>query len=120
VAAFADEIRDDPMLFSLLEVFYTESRYLRPPEATTKQNRNYRVITSAAQILIAERRKEPLPLIGGQPIPDAHAMLLYALDSSDSGGKVGTQKPAIRSFVGKSANGGKSQVDSGGGILGLF
>jgi hypothetical protein len=30
---FADEIRDDPMLFSLLEVFYSESRYLRPSVA---------------------------------------------------------------------------------------
>ena len=47
-------------------------------------------------------------------------MLLYALDSSDSGRKVGTQEPAIRGFVGESANGGKPQVDSGGGILGLF
>ena len=47
-------------------------------------------------------------------------MLLYALDPPDSGRKLGTQKPAIRSFVGESANGGKPQVDSGGGILGLF
>jgi hypothetical protein len=42
------------------------------------------------------------------------------LDPPDSGRKVGTQKPAIRSFVGESANGGKPQVDSGGSILGLF
>ena len=49
-------------------------------------------------------------------------MLLYALDPPDSGRKVGTQKPAIRScsFVGESANGGKPQVDGGGGILGLL
>ena len=47
-------------------------------------------------------------------------MLLYALDPPDSSRKVGTQKPAIRSFVGESPNGGKTQVDRGGGILGLF
>ena len=47
-------------------------------------------------------------------------MLLYALDPPDSGRKVGTQKPAIRSFVGESPDGGKPQVDSRGGILGLF
>ena len=47
-------------------------------------------------------------------------MLFYALDPPDSGRKVGTQKPAIRSFVGEPANGGKAQVDSGGSILGLF
>ena len=47
-------------------------------------------------------------------------MLRYALDSPDSGRKVGTQEPAIRSFVGESANRGKPQVNSGRGILGLF
>ena len=59
-------------------------------------------------------------MIGRQPIPDAHTILLYTLDPPDSGRKVGTQKAAIGSLVGKSANGGKPQVDSGGGILSLF
>jgi hypothetical protein len=47
-------------------------------------------------------------------------MLLYALDPTDSGRKVGAQKPAVGSLVCKPANGGEAQVDSGGGILGLF
>src|ERR1700694_4476212 len=47
-------------------------------------------------------------------------MLLYAFDPPDSSRKVGTQEPAIRRFVGESANGSKPQVDSGGGILSLF
>jgi hypothetical protein len=47
-------------------------------------------------------------------------MHLYVLDPPDSSRKVGSHKPAIRSFVRESANGGKAQVDSGGGILGLF
>jgi hypothetical protein len=90
VTAFADEIGDDPMLFSLLEIFDGEPRYLRPPEATTEQNRDHGVVTPATYILTAERRKAR------------------------------TQKAAIRSFIGGSASVGKPQVDSGGGILGLF
>jgi hypothetical protein len=65
VTAFADEIGDDPMLFSLLEVIDGEPRYLRAPEATTERNRDDCVVKSAAQILTAERRQEPLRLIGG-------------------------------------------------------
>ena len=47
-------------------------------------------------------------------------MLLYALDPSDSGGKIGAQKPAVGSFVRQSPNRGKAQVDRGRGIFGLF
>jgi hypothetical protein len=47
-------------------------------------------------------------------------MFLYAFDPPNSGRKVGAQKPAIGSLVCKPANGGKAQVDSGGGILGLL
>jgi hypothetical protein len=66
--AFADEIGDDPMLFSLLKIFDDEPSYLGPPKATTQQGRDHCVVTSAAQILTAERRKEPLPLISGYRI----------------------------------------------------
>src|SRR5436190_23653841 len=52
-------------------------------------------------------------LVRRQPIPDAHAVLLYALDPSDSRGKIGAQKPAVGSFVRQSANRGKAQVDRG-------
>ena len=48
MAAFADEIGDDPMIFSLLDVFDGEPRYLRPPKATTEQNRDHCVIAFAA------------------------------------------------------------------------
>jgi hypothetical protein len=41
MAAFADEIGNDPVLFSLLEVFDGKPDYLRPLDATTKQNREW-------------------------------------------------------------------------------
>jgi len=47
-------------------------------------------------------------------------MFLYALDPPDSGRKIGAQKSAVGSLVCKPANGGKAQVDSGRGIVGLF
>lgn len=37
MTALANQIGDDPILFSLLKIFDGEPRYLRPPEATTEQ-----------------------------------------------------------------------------------
>jgi hypothetical protein len=48
VTAFPDEIGDDPMVFSLLEIFDGEPGYLRPPEATTEQHCDHCVVTCAA------------------------------------------------------------------------
>jgi len=59
-------------------------------------------------------------LVRREPISDAHAMLLYALDPPDSCRKIGAQKPAVGSFVRQSPNRGKAQVDLGRGIFGLF
>ncbi len=61
-----------------------------------------------------------LPLVGSQPILDAHGMFLNAFDPPDSGRKIGAQKSAVGSLVCKPANGGEAQVDSGGGIVSLF
>jgi hypothetical protein len=36
VTTFTDEIGDDPVLFSLLEILNGKSRYFRPPEATAE------------------------------------------------------------------------------------
>ncbi len=41
VTALANKIGDDPVLFSLLEVFDGEPRYLRPPEATVLSKRSF-------------------------------------------------------------------------------
>lgn len=95
VTTLANKIGDDPVLFSLLEVFDGELRYLRPPEATTEQTRDHCVVAFGTQVLTAERCEESLPLVRRQPIPDAHAMLLYALDPPDSRRKIGAQKPAV-------------------------
>ena len=78
------------------------------------------VVAFGTQVLTAERCEESLPLVRRQPIPDAHAMLLYALDPPDSRRKIGAQKPAVGSFVRQSPNRGKAQVDRGRGIFGLF
>ena len=65
MAAFTDQIGNHPMIFSLLDIIDVQSRYLRPPKATTEQNSDHCVIAFAAQILAATRRKESLPLING-------------------------------------------------------
>jgi hypothetical protein len=113
VTTLANEIGDYPMLFSLPEVLDGEARYFRPSEAATEENRDHGVVAFGTQVLTAERCEESLPLVGSQPIPDAHSMLLYSLDSPDSGRKIGTQKSAVRRFIRESANSGETQVDRG-------
>jgi len=120
VTTLANKIGDDPVLFSLLDFFDGEPRHLRPSEATTEQNRDHCVVAFGTQVFTAERGEESLPLVRRQPIPDAHAMLLYALDPPDSRRKIGAQKAAVGSFVRQSPNRCKAQVDRGRGILGLF
>jgi hypothetical protein len=44
VTTLANKVGDDPVLFSLLEVFDGEPGYLRSPEATTEQNRDHGVV----------------------------------------------------------------------------
>jgi hypothetical protein len=61
VTTLASKIGDDPVLFSLLEVFDGEPRYLRPPEAATEQNRDRCVVAFGTQVLTAERYEESLP-----------------------------------------------------------
>jgi hypothetical protein len=99
VTTLADKIGDNPVLFSLLEIFDGEPRYLRSPEATTEQNRDHCIIASGTQVFAAERCEESLPLFRSQPVPDVHAMLLYALDPPDSRRKIWAQEPAVGSFV---------------------
>ena len=50
VTTLANKIGDDPVLFSLLEVFDGEPRYLRPTEATTEQNRDHCVVAFGTQV----------------------------------------------------------------------
>ena len=120
VTTLADEVGDYPMLFSLLEVLDGEPGYAHPAKSATEKNRDHSVVAFGTQVLSGERRKEPFALVGGQPIPDAHSMLLYALDATDSGCKVRAQEPAVGSLVREPTNGGETQVDGGGGIMGLF
>lgn len=71
VATLADEVGNYPMLLPLLEVLDGEPGYLRFPEAATEENCDHGVVAFGTQVLTGERRKEPPPLVGSQPIPDA-------------------------------------------------
>src|SRR5450759_4282482 len=89
VTTLAGEVCDYPMLFPLLEVLDGEPSYLCPPEAATQENRDHGIVAFRTQIVTTESCKQSLPLVSRQPIPNTHAMLLDALDPTDSGRKVG-------------------------------
>jgi hypothetical protein len=57
------------------------------------------------------RTPQFLRLLRGEPIPEPDSELLDALDASNAGGQIGTQKPAIRRFVGETADGPEPEID---------
>ena len=94
MSAFADEVRNHPMLFSLLDVFDSEPGYLRSSEATAEENGDHGIVAFGTQAFSAERSEESLPLVSSQPISDPHTMVLYALHPPDSSRNVGAQESA--------------------------
>ena len=61
MSAFADEVRNHPMLFSLLDVFDSEPGYLRSSEATAEENGDHGIVAFGTQAFSAEGSEESLP-----------------------------------------------------------
>jgi len=120
MAALADQVGDYPMLFALLQTFRGEASGLRSPRSTSEEDREHGIVTLSAQAALVDHRQELLALIGGQPIPDSHAMLFDALHPPDACRKIGAQQPAVGSLVGKPADGRQSEVDRRGSITSLL
>jgi len=93
MSSFADEVRNYPRLFSLLDVFDREPGYLRSSEATAAENGGHGIVAFGTQAFSAERSEESLPLVSSQPIPDAHAMLLYGFQPQGRGSEVRNRQP---------------------------
>jgi hypothetical protein len=65
---------DYPMLFSLLEAFERQSKYLCSSEAASQQDGNHSIISLAADTALVEPGKEALALFRGQPVAHPHTI----------------------------------------------
>jgi hypothetical protein len=65
VAALADQISDDPMLFPLLQRLHRQGRCLRSPEAATQENGNHGVVTLAPETTVIKGGEKSLALFSG-------------------------------------------------------
>ena len=89
MTALAGEVCEYPVLFALLKVLDGEPSYLCPPEAATQENRDHGIDAFRTQIVATESCKQSRPLVSRQPISNTRAMLLDALDPTDSDRKAG-------------------------------
>ena len=65
VAALADQINDDTMLFPLLQRLHRQGRCLRSPEAATQENGNHGVVTLAPETTVIKGGEKSLALFSG-------------------------------------------------------
>jgi len=92
VTAFTDEISENPMLFTLLQVVNVERRQFCAAQSATQEHGNHRVIPNSSQCP-AIKHFEQAPCLGGdEPVSDANAEFLSALHSTNSGSQVGAEQ----------------------------
>jgi hypothetical protein len=120
VVALPDHVGDHPMLFALVQVFDRQPGHLCPSKTTSQENRNYSVVTFAAQTGLVEDAKETAALCRSQPVADPHTMLFNSLHPPDSCRQIRTEQPTIGSLVRKAADSRQAEVDGGRCIITLF
>ena len=105
------------MPFALLQVAESQLGEFMATESTGQQEGKQRPITFALEPLAVWCLPERLPLLGGQPVAEPDAQLLYALDSPYSRRQVGAQEAAICRLVRQPADGPEPEIDRAWGEM---
>ena len=95
VTGLSAQVHDRPMPFALLQVAESQRGELMATESAGQQEGKQRPITFALQALAIWCLPECMRLLGGQPVAEPDAKLLYTLDPPNSRSQVGAQKAAI-------------------------
>jgi hypothetical protein len=96
VAAFADEVRDYPMLFAPLDRLECQTEQLC---ATQPAADEHRMIAEFAQRRRNRVIEQPSALFGSEPVPETEARATDAFDAADAGGEFGAQESGVGGFV---------------------
>jgi hypothetical protein len=64
--------------------------------------------------------EEPPPLVGREPVAQAHAESAEAFHPANSGGQLGTEQPGIGGLIGNAAYGRQPEVDGRRRVVLLF
>jgi hypothetical protein len=120
VLSLANQIRNNPMFFSNLEVISSQANEFGAPESASDQQRQDGTVTLASRRIEGRRLQQRSGLIEGQPIANPDSQSLRAFDPADSCGQFWAQKPGVRRFVSQSPNRCQAHVDSGGSEVVLF
>ena len=120
MVAFADEIGDHPVLLALLERFEVEREQLAAAQAAPEEQRKHRMIADRAEGRRAVRVEEPPPLVGGEPVAQAHAKAADAFHPANPGRQLGTEQPSIGGFIGDAAHSGQAKINRRRRVVSLF
>jgi hypothetical protein len=113
MSAFADEVRNHPMLFSLLDVFDSEPGYLRSSEATAEENGDHGIVAFGTQAFL--RRTQRGVASPRQQSTNFRSAYHGSLRPSPAGFQPQGRGSGVRngSLVRQPPNGSETKVDSG-------
>jgi hypothetical protein len=111
VSSFAQQIDNGPVVLPLLQVVQPQADRLMPSQAACQEQSKKGSIPLSLYSSVIGRLPKLLALFGCQPVPKAHAQLLDAFDTANTGRKVGTEKATVGGFIGEAAYSTQAQVD---------
>jgi hypothetical protein len=105
------EVRNHPVLFSELNGAEGKGEKLTTPQPTTNQKSKDGVIASAPETIPLRVQQQRPALVCGEPVAQSHAYASYTFDSSDTGGKFGTEEAGIGCLVRHASDRSQAEVD---------
>jgi hypothetical protein len=91
VPAFADEIHDGPVVFSLLQALQSQMNEFRAAETASQEDSEDGAVAFTARSLQCWGLHQGAPLFRCQPVADSHTELFNALNPFHSGRELGAQ-----------------------------
>jgi len=92
VITFANQIGNHPVLLAQLNGVHREAKQLGPPKPTSDEKRKHRAIALAAQRIGTGSLKQPLPLLGSQPVANSYSQPVHSLDTPNASGQFWTEQ----------------------------
>ena len=111
MSAFADQIRDGPVIVTALKVCEVQFCRLFPPQAAAKEHRENGPISLALERVGIGHLPECLRLIDCQPVAQSNAEALRPFDSSDANREIRGPQARISGLIRETPDGRGSAVD---------
>jgi hypothetical protein len=115
MTGLANEVNDDSMFLSLLQVLHFQIRGLVPSQSASQEKGQQGTVTFALHPCIIRTLPQRTSLFSRQPVSHPHAILLQALHTPNPGSQIGAEQTTICGLIGQPPNRAQPEVDGPGG-----